>query len=152
MCYVLRPVTIPTDNEEVLLSGCNKIETSNNYQKTFASIDSYDNFPISVKKMEEYYGCNNDEGQIYTKLADLCEEVFEDKVNYCFDYSSGISLKSIIKFLLFNLLSSISSIVPINRLCPKKYHVFLTKMYINKRIKRKLERTYCKLYNKYITR
>ena len=84
MCWIIRPVDLPDDNEIEIMSGANKVFTYDEFIQTIDMNTEEMVFPISDEIMEYYYGKTADDGEDYSflKIADVCERVFLGKEFY----------------------------------------------------------------------
>lgn len=99
-CLILRPLPIPTHLEVDLLKGCKPITTYEDFKDSLLS--STDEINYDLNKLAYYYG-DFQNSRAYPKIADLCEEMMKDSMEYdytCYGSRWNISNNTGIKNIL----------------------------------------------------
>lgn len=78
VCHVLRPLNLPADLDMMIYQGGHFVESYDQFSKSV--FDSSCEFPLSKDLIYQYYS-KTTEKPIYMKIADVLEDVYQDK-NY----------------------------------------------------------------------
>lgn len=148
ICYVLRPVEMPSTLDNPLLEKCHHIKTKNEFLASLSDKEKHNEQYLDSKEIEFFYG-RPDNGFAYQKIANLCEEAITCPAyrynytfsGYRFSPSSSFNKKIAVKAFLVRCLASLCTHVNLKvffrrlkRL--RKYQHFEKELYgLNKEIK-----------------